>query len=82
MTVVIQEPLLMEVEMEVSSPLVESSDIDVTTDIDCQGPLLEHVRHQEAGLEIKLYAEVGLLKDLLFLWPCVLPTCQSKHTLN
>ena len=64
MTAVIQEPLLMEVEMEVSSSLVEPSDIGATRDIDCQGPLLEHVAYQEDGQEIKLTAMVGKFHQL------------------
>ena len=48
----------MEVEQAVSSLLVELSDIDVTRDINCQGPLTEHVVNQEDGLETKLSAKV------------------------
>ena len=54
----------MEVELVVSSPLAEPSDFDVTTDIDCQGPLLEHVVYQEDGQEIKLTAMVGKFHQL------------------
>ena len=49
----------MAAELAMSSPLVELSDINVTTDISCQGPLTEHVVNQEDGLEIKQTAKVG-----------------------
>ena len=58
----------MEVEMEMSSPLVVPSDFDVTMDIDCQGPLLEHVRHQEDGQESKLTAKVGKCNQLYIIF--------------
>ena len=56
----IQENPLMELELVVSSPLVELSDIDVTRDIIYQGLLIEHVKHQEDGLVIKPYVKVRL----------------------
>ena len=56
----IQEHLLMELELAVSSFLVGLSDIDVTMDTNCQGPLLEHVKHQEDGLVITQCAKVGV----------------------
>ena len=48
----------METELAVSLLLVELSDIDVTRDINCQGPLTEHVVNQEDGLQTKLSAKV------------------------
>ena len=54
----------MEVELAVSLPLVGLSDIDVTRDIDSQGPLLEHVKHQKDGQETKLTAKVGQCNQL------------------
>ena len=56
----IQENPLMELELEVSLPLEELSDIDVTRDINCQGPPTEHVKHLEDGLVIKPYVKVKL----------------------
>ena len=56
----IQENPLMELELVVSSPLVELSDIDVTRDIIYQGPPTEHVKHLEDGLVIKPYVKVKL----------------------
>ena len=50
----------MELELAVSSFLVGLSDIDVTMDTNCQGPLLEHVKHQEDGLVITQCAKVGV----------------------
>ena len=61
LTVEIPEPLLMGVEPAVFSLLVELSDMTVTRDIDCQGPLTEHVVHQEDGQEIKLSAQVMIM---------------------
>ena len=50
----------MELQLVVSLPLGELSDIDVTRDINYQGPPTEHVKHLEDGLVTKLYAKVKL----------------------
>ena len=63
----IQEPLLMQLELGVSLPLVELSDINVIRDIDSQGPLLEHVKHQADGQEPKQTAKVGKCMQLYFI---------------
>ena len=59
-TVEIQENPLMELELVVSLRLEELSDIDVTRDINYQGPPTEHVKHLEDGLVIKPYVKVKL----------------------
>ena len=46
--------------MAMSGPLVELSDMNVVRDINYQGLLIEHVKHQEDGLVIKLYVKVGV----------------------
>ena len=66
-TVEIQELLLMEAEMAVSSSLVELSDMDVVRDINYQDLLIEHVKHQENGLVIKLYVKVKLYRNMTFM---------------
>ena len=65
-TVEIQELLLMEAEMAVSSHLVELSDMNVVRDIDYQDLLIEHVKHQENGLVIKLCVKVKLYRKYDF----------------
>ena len=62
MTVVIQEPHLMELELAVSSLLVQLSGIDVTRDINCQGPQTEHVKPLGDGLEIMLNVKVSVVQ--------------------
>ena len=57
----------MEAEMEVSSRLVELSDMDVVRDINYQDLLIEHVKHQENGLVIKLYVKVKLYRNMTFM---------------
>ena len=52
----------MELELVVSLPLEELSDIDVTRDMNYQGPPTEHVKLQEDGLVIKLYVKVKLYR--------------------
>ena len=66
-TVDIQELLLMEAEMAVSSRLVELLDINVMRDINYQDLLIEHVKHQENGLVIKLYVKVKLYRNMTFM---------------
>ena len=56
----------MELELVVSLPLEELSDIDVTRDINYQGPPTEHVKHLEDGLVIKPYAKVKLYGKYYF----------------
>ena len=56
----------MEAEMAVSSRLVELSDMNVVRDIDYQDLLIEHVKHQENGLVIKLCVEVKLYRKYDF----------------
>ena len=57
----------MEAEMAVSSRLVELSDMDVVRDINYQDLLIEHVKHQENGLVIKLYVKVKLYRNMTFM---------------
>ena len=56
----------MEAEMAVSSHSVELSDMNVVRDIDYQDLLIEHVKHQENGLAIKLCVKVKFYRKYDF----------------